>query len=90
MWTHFSALYNTLGDDNFDNFVAFLLEINHNKTYVVVIKQDYKPGKGSKWIFDKVYQDDYGAKEIDIDNSDDIVTYLNALENNNDVHNNDA
>lgn len=41
LWANFNVLNNTLGVKNFDIFVAFLSEINHNKIDNILIRKDY-------------------------------------------------
>ena len=83
-----SVLHNNLGTENVDNFVTFLMHINHNKVHNVLIQKDYVPRKGTKCLWQEIYQDAEGTTRIDFKTSQELVTYLNALKNVNVMHNN--
>ena len=46
--------------------------------------------KQKKWLWHNIYQDPEGTTIINVRKPQDLITYLNALDNNNVVHNNIA
>ena len=52
-------------------------------------RRDFVPSKNAKWLYQPIYQDAEGTTKIEnIKTPQDLVNYLNALENNNVEHNN--
>ena len=84
---YYTALFNILRIDHFDNFVTFLMNINHNKVHNVFLQIDYVPRANKKSLYDNIYKDSEGTQIIDVKKPQDLFTYLNALEDNSVVEN---
>ena len=63
------------------------MHINHNNVHNVLIQKYYVPSEGTKWFWKEIYQDAEGTTRINVKTPQDHVTYLNALEKFNVMHN---